>query len=134
MIENVAVKIVDGDSRRTGAHETVQRLVEEGHGGGDGNLMGQIPPERAFTGNWIIRFSDAGEKKQPRIIQSPGSEKNQIGGLKILLPAGAGVKDSGGAALFLYDAPHPSARLQAEIRTLRQHGQERIGGLRLGAD
>jgi hypothetical protein len=38
------------------------------------------------------------------------------------------------ARLLVNDAPHPGARAQLEILMAREHGQQRVGGLRLRAD
>ena len=49
---------------------------------GDGDLVGQVPAHGALAGFRIIGLADPREQQQPGIVQRPGRQKDEVGGLK----------------------------------------------------
>ena len=82
VIEDVAVEIAHAHAGRRGAHEAVERLVEKRLRGREADLMRQVAAHHAFAGVGIVGLADAGEQQQARVVERPGAEEHQVGGLE----------------------------------------------------
>ncbi len=128
-----AVEIVNAEAESAGAHEVVEVLIEEeAHVGA--HLVGEVFPERAFAGVGIVGFAELREQQQARVVQSPGGEDDDAGRLLEFLAGGVGVGDAFGFSIAVHDAAHLSSGAQGEILLVFEEGQQRVGGLGLGAD
>src|SRR5580704_6991204 len=96
----IAIEIGDPHGERSGTHERVQRLVEiETRGVLD--LMREIAPERAFARGGIVRSADAGQEKQPGIVERECRDDYEAGGLKEFVPIGGSVLDARRLAILV---------------------------------
>ena len=94
VVEDVAVEIVEHKAGSAGAHETIERLVEEGGGGVEHDLVSEIAADGAAAGGRVVRLAELGEEQEARVVEGPGGEEDEVGRLEKFLAAGVGVGDT----------------------------------------
>src|SRR5215467_2454577 len=135
-IEIVAIEITDQNSCGAGSHKAVERLIEECRRSGNADLVREIAADRAAAGRGVIRFADAREQEQARIVESPGGQKDKRSGLEDFLPRRINVGHASSGRFrrrFKKYASDPSAGSQGDIFAPLNNGQQEIRRLRLCA-
>src|SRR6185437_16170482 len=93
-----------------------------------------IAPDLAFAGGGIVGRADSGEQQQARVVQRPGGENDEVGGLKDFLALRIHIDDAFGAAVLVADAADIRAVADGYALLAGDDGHERVCRLSLRAN
>src|SRR5688500_18325336 len=102
--------------------------------GADADLVRKIFSKGTGSRNGIVALADPRQHQQAAVVEGPRSEDYYAGRLIKLRARGIGVSHAARFAIAMVDATHGAPRPQCEITAFCQHRQQRVAGLRFGAD